>query len=164
MKYTLHGTWTLKNITDNDICIEASVPSTNYNDLFNAGVIPNPFEKLNEEKTKWVAEKDWQYDRTFLVDELIYNSERIELCCDMLDTVSEIYINDQFVAKTNNAHIAYRFDIKPFVKIGDNHIIIKLFSPVRYADAEAQRVGEKYMIKGFDKRIFVRKINLLAKK
>ncbi|MBR2349751.1 MAG: glycoside hydrolase family 2 protein [Clostridia bacterium] len=157
MKFSLRGSWTLKNITDNDIAIEANLPSTNYNDLFKAGIIPNPFEKTNEEKTKWVANKDWQYEREFELSEGIINSERIDLCADMLDTVAEVYVNDQLVSKTNNAHIAYRFDIKPYVNVGRNTIKIILYSPIAYASSEAQRIGQNYMIKGFDKRIFVRK-------
>ena len=50
------------------------------------------------------------------------------LNCDSLDTITGISINGQFVGSTENQFVRYRFEIKPFLKIGENQIEVLFHS------------------------------------
>ena len=157
MKYSLNGQWFFKNASDNGDFYPAFVPSTNYSDLLNNNLIPDPFVKLNEKETVWVGDKNWLYRKTFKIGNEILKEERIELVADCIDAISEIYLNENLVAKTFNAHLGYRFDVKPYLQEGINTLDILFLSPVKHAQSEKDRVGKTTLVKNFDKRIFIRK-------
>ena len=157
MKLSLNGIWNVKNLTDNSEVFEGNVPSTNFNDLLRNKLIVDPFVKTNEKETLWVGDKDWSYSRIFNISENIISSPRIDLVAECLDTVTEIYINGSVVASTNNAHIGYRFNIKEYLKVGENVIEIIFRSPNKYAIEESNRVSKNTFFTGIDKRVFIRK-------
>ena len=132
MKISLRGEWTFKESTHRE-WLPATVPGCNYLDLMDNGEIEDPFDGTNEQKVKWVGEVDWEYARTFELDETAIDEECIYLHCDMLDTLADIYVNDRLIGKANNCHIAYDFNIKNYVKLGTNDIRIYFYSPVEYA-------------------------------
>ena len=132
MKITLNGSWMFKESTHRD-WMDATVPGSNYLDLLSNGEIEDPFVATNENKVRWIGDKDWEYTRTFELTEDAINEEHIYLHADMIDTIADIYINDRLIGKANNCHIAYDFNIKNFVHVGENSIRIYFYSPVAYA-------------------------------
>lgn len=58
-----------------------------------------------------------------------------------LDTVSQIYINQRFIGRTDNMFIRYKFDIKPYLIPGINEILILFESAITYA----KRVHDEYI-------------------
>ncbi|MCR4924747.1 MAG: glycoside hydrolase family 2 protein, partial [Clostridiales bacterium] len=131
MKKELTGKWLLRQL-DKDEWIDAIVPGCNYTDLMNAGKIEDPFISMNEKDAYWVAEKDWEYKKTFEVTEKELQNQKIFLNFDMLDTICDIYLNDELLGKGENCHIKYTFDVKDMLKEGENDIRIVFYSPVNY--------------------------------
>ncbi|MCP4754461.1 MAG: glycoside hydrolase family 2 protein [Proteobacteria bacterium] len=127
----LNGEWRMKGTTE-ETWIPAIVPGSVYGDLLAAGKIADPFYRDNEIEIKKLSEYDYEYDREFLVDDDLYNSDRLVLSCEGLDTLAEIEINGNLVAKTNNMHRSYEFDIKNVIKKGENHICLVFRSPLEY--------------------------------
>lgn len=119
----LNGAWQFK-ATDEDKWSEARVPGTNWTDLLRVGRLEDPFYRDNELKVQWVEKKEWEYRRSFKVDESFLNHDKIILDCRGLDTIAEIFLNGTLVAQTQNMFIEYEFDVKPLLKIGDNQIHI----------------------------------------
>lgn len=157
MKIDLNGSWLFRNLTDNGDYYKAIVPSTNYSDLIRNNLIPDPFKKLNEKITTWVGDKDWLYTKEFTIGSEVFDYEKVELVADCLDAITEIYLNETLIGKTFNAHVGYKFDVKSYLKIGQNKLDIKFISPVNYAKKEKERIGKTSVVKSFDKRIFIRK-------
>ena len=146
MKISLNGKWQFSKLGKNE-WKDAVVPGCNYLDLMRNGDIPDPFISTNEEKTYWVAKEDWEYKRKFNADSSLLAYDRIFLNCDMLDTICEIYINNELAGRGKNAHIGYSFEIKRFLKEGENEIRIVFFSPVNYAH-EQKRLKDDDKPKG----------------
>lgn len=119
--------------------LPAEVPGCNYNDLLALGQIPDPFIGQNEEKSKWVAEKDWEYHRTFSVDEAMLQMDEVFLHCDMLDTLCEVYVNDSLAGVGKNMHLTYDFPVKQFLRAGENEVRIVFFSPLQFLREEEKR-------------------------
>ncbi|MFC1483512.1 glycoside hydrolase family 2 protein [Candidatus Neomarinimicrobiota bacterium] len=119
----LNGSWEFK-ATDEEEWTEAQVPGTIWSDLLRAGRIPDPFYRDNELKVQWVEKKEWEYRRTFQVDEDLLKHDKVILDCRGLDTITEIIINGSPVAKTENQFIEYEFDVKSLLVVGENRIHI----------------------------------------
>ena len=137
MNKSLNGTWQFKEVNENN-WLNATVPGCNYLDLLNLGRIPDPFDGINETDVYWVALKDWEYIKSFTVDSAELNSDKINLVCEMLDTICDVYMNDILAGKGENAHLKYSFDVKPLLKLGENTVRVVFYSPVRYVEKKQE--------------------------
>lgn len=129
----LNGLWKMKSIDGVD-WIDAKVPGTVFNDLMNAGIMEDPFYRDNELKVREFAALDYQYYREFDVPGELLCQDSVVLHCDGLDTLTEIKINNVYIANTDNMHRNYEFDIKNLLKPGKNSIRIVFYSPVNYIE------------------------------
>src|SRR5574338_373330 len=131
---SLRGDWNLCQV-NGDIHIPAQVPGGVHTDLLAAGCIPDPFVGDNELRVQWVAEKDWQYKRSFQVTREMLAEDCVTLVCDGLDTLGYVEINGLPVGKFENMFRVYRWDIKHLLNEGENHIQFTFESVVNYAKA-----------------------------
>lgn len=123
MELLLNGKWNFKEACKDKV-YEGAVPGDVMSDLMRNEVIPNPLIGLNEETVQWVGEKDWEYFRTFEVDEKMLGYDYVELDFDMLDTLADIYVNGQKVASVKNINRHYSFDVKSLLQVGENNVRI----------------------------------------
>lgn len=128
---SLSGKWELRQLNQEN-CLEADVPGEVHLDLMRAGAIPDPFVGDNENRIQWVAEKDWEYRRTFIIEDALINHEHIELVCDGLDTIAEISINGTPIASRDNMFCQQRLPVKHLLTPGENEIRVILRSPVNF--------------------------------
>lgn len=112
--------------------LPAEVPGCNYNDLLVLGKISDPFIGQNEEKSKWVGEKEWEYRRFFSAEKALLQMDEIFLHCEMLDTLCKVYVNDTLVGEGQNMHLTYDFPVKKLLREGENELRIVFFSPIRF--------------------------------
>ncbi len=153
-KQTLHNNWTLipsADATNRSRLrgpIPAQVPGCVHTDLLRANLIPDPYENNNEHALQWIGQSDWTYQTTFIPDAALFQHERIDLVAEGLDTVATVYLNGSEVARTQNMHRTYRFDVKPLLKQGENTLTITFASPVQYAEAMRQKLGPRPYVNG----------------
>lgn len=154
--YNLNGQWNMTRVATGDEYI-VNVPSDNYTQLLELGVIPDPYYKDNEKKVEWVGREDWTYEKTFVLtpDDLI--NRKVLLVCKALDTLCEVYVNDILVGKGNNAHLKYEFDIKDVAKEGENTLKIAFFSPTNYAEKMQKEKPIPKNCNGTDGAAYIRK-------
>lgn len=127
----LNGKWEMKR-TDEATWLEAIVPGSVYNDLLEAGKIPDPFYRENQDEIFELSKYDYEYRRTFIVDENLLKHDKVLLLCEGLDTLSEVFINGIRLISTDNMHRTYQIDLKNSLKSGENLIHIFFKSPVEY--------------------------------
>ena len=133
----LHGTWTLKSDGGNISC-PAEVPGDNYSALLAAGIISDPYYRLNELDALWVADTDWSYERTFDVPAEMLSANAVIINFDSIDTIAAVYINDKFIANVDNQFKRWRFQVKEYIKAGVNTLRLDFRSPVE-ASEEARK-------------------------
>lgn len=140
--FSLNGDWILQDYNDATKAYPATVPGAMMWDLEKNGVIPNIDWRDNEEKVQWPIYKDWQYSRSFIIDEAFLSEKKIELCCEGIDTLAEIYINEKFLANTNNMFRVWKFDIKEFLIVGANTIrfVFKSIVPIMKEKQKIKRL------------------------
>jgi beta-mannosidase len=156
IRQPLNTNWTLRPTTDGadvpstlrGLAIPAQVPGCVHTDLLRVGLIEDPYLDFNEEKSRWIGMTDWTYQTTFTPDPRLFEHERIDLVAEGLDTVAAIHLNGTEVARTQNMHRAYRFDIKPLLKQGENTLTITFASPVKYAESMREKLGPRPYVNG----------------
>lgn len=127
----LNGAWSMKRL-DQSEWTEASVPGSVYSDLLNAGQMEDPFYRENDQEAVKLSEYDYEYEKRFMIGAEFLTEERIVLRFEGLDTLAEIHINGREIARTDNMHRTYEFDVKPFIREGENTIGVIFRSPLKY--------------------------------
>jgi beta-mannosidase len=82
-----------RNFASTDDWLPTSAPSTVFQTLLEAGVIPDPFYGTNELDVQWVGEADWIYKLEFAA--AIAPGVQTWLCFDGLDTFATVWLNGQ---------------------------------------------------------------------
>ena len=144
--------WRLKNSNKN-VDVKASVPGDITWDLFEAGLVKDPFFGLNHKELFWVWEEDFEYETTFYFDGAL-EDEDVLLTFDGIDTFAEIYVNETLVGKTENMFLAYEYEIKDFLKRGENKLLVRMCSTLQ----KMQKINSNGYFGVFnEKRLFIRK-------
>ena len=119
-------------------CLPAQVPGSVHLDLVRAGVIDDPFLRLNERGAGWVDDTDWVYETTFGVAPAQLQSGHVSnLIFHGLDTIAEIRLNGSPLGTADNMLIAHEFPVTDRLVAGDNHLEVTFRS--------ARRVGQERM-------------------
>ncbi len=103
MEFSLDGIWEMREIGEEE-WLTATVPGSVMNDLLTLGKIADPFYRDNEIEAYRIAEKSYEYKRSFTLTEEFLQQDQIILLSEGLDTFATIYINDNEIARTNNMH------------------------------------------------------------
>ncbi|MCG8605996.1 hypothetical protein MJD09_13515, partial [bacterium] len=136
--------------------IAACVPGTVHTDLLAAGLIPDPFEGDNEKNMQWIHEQDWLYELHFHRPSRFSGAEPIFLTFEGLDTVAEIILNGETLAKTENMFRRYRFQVDQLLQQTENHLQITFRSPAQTARQMEKERG-KLPVALNSERVYLRK-------
>jgi len=134
--------WILRNI-ERSFTTKIITPGTVFENLIKNKIIKDPFYALNEKKVKWVYESTWEYSTEFNINKEFLNSSDVILEFDGLDTIAEIYLNDELLDSVENMFRTYKYHIKSKLKSSSNILRIVFHSPTDYA----KKMIEKYDIK-----------------
>ena len=108
----------------------AQVPGVVQTDLLRNKLIPDPFDRDNEFRLQWIGLTDWEYQTVFQVDAAALAHEHLDLVFDGLDTLAEVYLNDQSILHADNMFRHWRISAKPLLKAGPNTLRIVFHSAV----------------------------------
>ena len=85
-------------------------------------LFPTHSKNSNEENIKWIDSCSWEFNSKFILCEEDLKSNNIDIILEGVNTFSKLYINDIFIDSANNEFYTYKFNIKPFLKLGHNDI------------------------------------------
>jgi len=145
---SLKGNWELRQVGENQV-YQAQVPGGVHTDLLAAGCIPDPFVGTNELDVMWVAERDWQYSRTFDVPQTLLEEDQVWLVCDGLDTLGRVTVNGMLVGSFENMFRQYQWDVKSLLQPGENEIVFIFDSVVNHIT----ELQAKYPMQGVSQAI-----------
>ena len=137
---SLNGSWQMKRADESE-WLGATVPGSVYSDLLAAGRMDDPFYRDNEDKAFALMQHDYRYRRAFDADEALLAFDKIELCCEGLDTFAQITLNGQPVGDADNMHRTWRFDVGGLLQAGENTIEILFRSPLQMAEQLYREFG-----------------------
>ena len=144
-KISLQDGFTLKVLGENvyhipEEEIEAKVPGTVYGTLLDKGLMPDPYFGENELTATKLMENDFEYRKEFFVTEEMTAADGLYLVFEGIDTLSDIYLNEEKIGSTDNMHRTYSFDVLERLKIGENVLQVVLHSPIRYIKEENEKI------------------------
>ena len=129
---SLNGEWKMKEVNEN-AWKDAIVPGSVFSDMLRRGEIEDPYYRFNMLDACEMTKKDYEYLKTFDVEESVLGRDTVLLIFEGLDTLAEIYLNGREIARTNNMHRIYKFDVKDRLYAGENELRIVFRSPMLFA-------------------------------
>ncbi|MBP5505730.1 MAG: glycoside hydrolase family 2 protein [Bacteroidales bacterium] len=119
----LSGEWRL-DIAGKDAPrnLAVTVPGDVHSALLEAGLIKDPYYAFNELDNLWVGREDWVLSKTFVLDASFLAHEAVYLRAEDVDTFCDISINGHKVGSTTNRFRRWEWDVKPYLKAGENVI------------------------------------------
>ena len=154
IKRNLNENWKMRR-TDQDKWYDAVVPGTVYTDLMKNGVMEDPYYRDNEDKARALMDYDYEYSEEFEVDNSdgLMECDRVLLRFDMIDTVADIFLNDNLLGSVCNMHRVFEYEVKELLQ-PQNSLRIVLHSPnifIKNAFNEDPVLGTEDCSKGFPK-------------
>ena len=142
-----------ENISFPDRGLEVNIPGDIYMHLTDANLIDDPFYADNELRLAWIAECDWEY--TTDVD--IENTSNVDtIIFDGLDTIADIYLNENFIDQSNNMFIRHTFPVRDYLAPGTNTLKVIFRSPLKMALEKKTDIRQLPSARHKD-RVFIRK-------
>lgn len=125
--HSLNGTWFLSRPDEAGV-FNATVPGYIHEALQYAGWGSS---LLNENINAW-GDSEWTYtSNTFDIPMHIFQSERLELVFEGIDTFAEVYLNDQLILTSNNYFRTYVVDVSGIARMQNNYIRVTISPPTR---------------------------------
>lgn len=140
--------------------IAARVPGYVQHDLLEAGRLPDPFFRDNERVWQEWCDRDYTYACSFDASKELQACEHVELVCDGIDTVGEVWLNGTKLGDVDNMFRTWRFGVREILRERGNELRVELKSPVRVcAEREARYKGSSAVLReDLDQRRHVRKM------
>ena len=95
-KFSLNGEW---RIQSNTYDVIGEIPGSVYSTLLASGKMEDPFYRGNEREALAIMDEEFTFTKEF---EYTKKTGKILLVCEGIDTLCNLYINDRFVAHTDN--------------------------------------------------------------
>lgn len=156
-KTELNCNWRMKVIGKNvygipEEWMDAEIPGSVYGNLLRKGLMPDPYYRMNELDALKLMENDFCFGTSFMLTEEQLKADCLLLRFDGIDTLSDIYLNDNFLGHADNMHRIWEFDILEEARPGENELLVRLYSPTKYIAAENEKIytgGASECMKGF---------------
>lgn len=138
-RITLNGTWNWCDMESKE-WHKGIVPGTVLTDMMDGGLIEDPYWRTNEYETRELSRRDYRYEREFEVPESFFREEEQCLVFEGLDTIADIYLNDELLLAVNDMHRTWRIDVKGKLK-AVNRLAVVFHSPTAFIE-KADREGD----------------------
>lgn len=135
-RITLNGTWNWCDMESKE-WHKGSVPGTVLTDMMDGGLIEDPYWRTNEYETRELSRSDYRYEREFEVPESFFREEEQCLVFEGLDTIADIYLNDELLLAVNDMHRTWRIDVKGKLK-AVNRLAVAFHSPTAFIEKADQ--------------------------
>lgn len=128
----LHDNWTFSESGIEESFI-AKVPGIVHLDLLENKKIANPFLSNNEEKLKWIENKDWTYTTTFELSSNELKKQKANLVFEGLDTYADVYLNGKLIFSSDNMFLEYSKNVTELLQ-ETNELEVKFKSAIKTAE------------------------------
>jgi beta-mannosidase len=127
---------------DNGQWMKAKVPSSIYTCLIEAGCFSRFDLDANPEDFGWISEREWIFRRRFDLDECFCSAENHCLVFEGLDTITQVWLNDKLIGKTENMFIPHRLEVNDRLHPGSNTLMVKFLPATAHAERMMLRYGK----------------------
>ncbi len=150
--------WRMQILGEKDVygvngkMLPAKIPGSVYGNLLEQGLMPDPYDRMNELTALPLMENDFVFETDFLLDEEQLAGDFLILHFDGIDTLAKVYLNGRVLGETNNMHRVWEFDLGWTAQAGKNTLRVEIASPTRFIEEENRKVftgGSTDAMRGF---------------
>lgn len=152
----LAGSWIMKDCTTGQE-YDSTIPGSDFGNLIKNNAIVNPLISGDEKEGIAIGERDFEFSRKFFLTEDDMKNEHIHLYVGGLDTLCKCYINGKKAFESKNAYIPVDADIKKYLLIGENSILLHFDSAVNYINKHQKENPLPKNFNGIDGIPYIRK-------
>lgn len=105
-------------------------PVSMYRTLLVNGKIDDPYYGENQYEALELSREDCEFICEFEPDGEIFAEDKVFLRFYGIDTLSEVYLNDNILFSTDNMFNTYEYEVRGLLKRGANTVRVKIFSPL----------------------------------
>ena len=117
----------IENIADIDYKYSATLPASTYWNVYEAGILPHPYEASNSKQYRDLDQNVWYYRRTFNVARSIdAETENAFLCFDGIGYYSKVWLNGILLGSHEGMFGGPVCDVADKLKQGENEIVVEL--------------------------------------
>ena len=115
-KIALDSNWSFrKSSADHATALPVSrFPTKIHLDLYQHGLIPDPFHAKNERDLQWIGEESWTYQTTFPTPRDILR--HTTLCFDGLDTYAKVILNETEIFRNESMFVPARLNMTKLLR------------------------------------------------
>lgn len=156
-RMVLDKNWRMKIVGENvygipEDWIDTQIPGSVYGTLVDKGLMPDPYDRMNELGALRLMENSFCFQTAFVLRAEQLQGDFLLLRFDGIDTLAEVYLNGRLLGHVDNMHRIWEFDIEEAAKIGENVLRVELHSPTEYIAKENEKIytgGSAECMKGF---------------
>lgn len=105
---------------------KTDIPKSLYFSLYEAGILPHPYEGVNSKLYHWVDEKVWYYRKKFMLDKADFKGNAF-LSFDGVAYYCRVWINGQLLGEHEGMFGGPVYDIVDFLNLnGENEITVEV--------------------------------------
>ncbi len=112
--------------------LKCPVPSDARMALIDAGIIQEPLLNRNTLDCRWLETKEFWYRRVFTLDEVSGTARKI-LTFHGLDCTADIWLNNVYLGRHDNAFVEIEYDVSSYLAAGENTLVVRIDSGVNEA-------------------------------
>ncbi len=143
---SLNGNWKLSSPAWKYV-MDAQVPGSVLNTLLKEDKVSDPYWRTNEYQVRELFREDYIYSREFYVDKKILEMAELNLVFEGLDTIGDVYLNNELLGTVKDMHRTWRFPVKEKLK-EKNEIRIYFHSPIQYVEEQEKNSDITYASTG----------------
>lgn len=129
VRQDLNQHWTFSELGEAE-WLDASVPGLVHLDLLSNEKIEDPYYGNNEQKQRWIENKNWVYKTHFTVNDKLALTNHLQLVFEGLDTYASVLLNGQEILDANNMFRSWKVDVRELVVRGQNSLEVIFESPI----------------------------------
>ncbi|MCM1047861.1 MAG: glycoside hydrolase family 2 protein [Clostridiales bacterium] len=153
----INQNWQMRIIGENiygisEEWLDAEVPGSVYGNLLKKGLMPDPYYRMNELDALKLMEKDFCFRTKFNISKEQLEEDFLLLRFDGIDTLADVYLNDEHLGYCDNMHRIWEYDIHETAKEGENALRVQIYSPTKYIAEENEKIytgGSLECMEGF---------------
>ena len=142
--------WTLSGDSLGIDALPVTIPSVVQQNLYDAGLIPHPYQGVVENQLLWISDHPWTYSIRFDVGREMLEKEVVELSLEGIDTYASVLLNGKKLFDADNQFRTWGKDVKDMLKEKDNllEVCFPRYDSTQLAlyDAAMPRFPEKYAV------------------
>ena len=122
VEQNLNAGWTLTGDTLDIKALPVALPSVVQQNLYEAGLIPHPYQGTVENDLLWISDHPWTYALDFDVDPTLLGQDVVDLVFEGIDTYASVTLNGQPLFEADNQFRTWKRDVKQLLRDKGNRL------------------------------------------